>query len=479
MARPYLARSAREGIPAVSLRRLLPEADFPALRDLVVSGCSDDSRRIEPGQVFVAIRGKGHDGHDFVAKALERGAAAAVVERHVPEAGRLQVVVPDAREAYSRICHAVVGQPSGDLPITCVAGSAEPTASSTFLRAILDAEGRRSGLSSRFGWSDGVRAYPSSPTEPDAPELALRLSLMVERRCDEAVLTIPGGHFAKKSAGGLAFSSLLVTGLGADADLRRNLARLARQVKAGGVVAVNADDHAADLIGAVNLGARRVSFGLNADADFAAIVEQQDLDGTRFRLRGLEREASVRIRPIGTSMVYAALGAAAIAGSRGIGAEAVVAGLESVGRVPCWPEPVAEALGRRVFSIHPLDPSLLEAALLDLGTLGQGPPVCVLAAGMDDPGAETFPAAERGAGRVVLTRMGARGAGLDLEPWLDRFRRPGRVRVVADRRKAIETALDSARTGQAVALIGAMPSDSDAIAGWIGRNQVEDSRRSA
>ena len=57
MKRWFVDRSAQQGIPSVSLRRLLPDAEFVGCRDLVVSGCSADSRRIDPGQVFVAIRG--------------------------------------------------------------------------------------------------------------------------------------------------------------------------------------------------------------------------------------------------------------------------------------------------------------------------------------------------------------------------------------------------------------------------------------
>ena len=98
MARWFVDRLPQRGIPSVSLRRLLPEARFVGCHDWEVSGCTADSRRLDPGQVFVAVRGSRHDGHAFVAQALERGAAGVVVERLCPEAGRLQVLVPEAAE---------------------------------------------------------------------------------------------------------------------------------------------------------------------------------------------------------------------------------------------------------------------------------------------------------------------------------------------------------------------------------------------
>ncbi len=84
MARWFLDRSPQRGIPSVSLRRLLPEAQFVGCQDWEVSGCTADTRKLDPGQVFVAVRGDRLDGHAFVARALEHGAAGVVVERALP-----------------------------------------------------------------------------------------------------------------------------------------------------------------------------------------------------------------------------------------------------------------------------------------------------------------------------------------------------------------------------------------------------------
>src|SRR4051812_47959224 len=146
MVRWFVDRSPQRGIPSVSLRRLLPEARFVGCRDLEVSGCTADSRRLDPGQVFVAVRGPRHDGHTFIRRALERGAAAVVVERPCPEAGRPQVVVPDTRSALARLCQALAGDPSEALRVVGVTGTAGKTATSLFIRAIFEATGERFGL---------------------------------------------------------------------------------------------------------------------------------------------------------------------------------------------------------------------------------------------------------------------------------------------------------------------------------------------
>src|SRR3954454_8780819 len=87
MTRWFLDRSPQRGIPSVSLRRLLPDAQFVGCQDWEVSGCTADTRKLNPGQLFVAVRGERVDGHSFVGRALEEGAAGVVVERPCPEAG--------------------------------------------------------------------------------------------------------------------------------------------------------------------------------------------------------------------------------------------------------------------------------------------------------------------------------------------------------------------------------------------------------
>ena len=146
MARWFAHRLPERGIPSVSLRRLLPEAQFLGCNDWEVSGCTDDHRRLDPGQVFVAIRAEHYDGHAFVREALDRGAAGVVVEEPCPEAGRLQVVVDDARAAHARICQALAGDPSRRLPIVGVTGTFGKTITSLFVRSILEAAGLRCGL---------------------------------------------------------------------------------------------------------------------------------------------------------------------------------------------------------------------------------------------------------------------------------------------------------------------------------------------
>src|SRR5947209_6261299 len=214
MARWFVDRQPQQGIPSVSLRRLLPEARFLGRGDFEVSGCTADSRRLDPGQVFVAVRGGRHDGHEFVAQAMERGAAGVVVEQPVPEAGRLQVVVPDSRAAHARLCQALAGDPSDQLLTLGVTGSCGRTVTALFLRAIFEAAGARCGLVGRLGWSDGLATRPLGAGVPGAEGLAAMLAAMVERGCAVAVLELGCSALARRRVEGVRFDAAVVTDVG-------------------------------------------------------------------------------------------------------------------------------------------------------------------------------------------------------------------------------------------------------------------------
>ncbi len=469
MKRWFVDRSAGVGIPSISLRRLLPEARFLGCEDLEVSGCSADSRRLDPGQVFVALRGERHDGHDFIARALERGAAGVVVERQRPEAGRPQVVVPDTRRALTQIGFALAGDPCQQLEVIGITGTSGKTTTALFLRSIYEAAGIRVGLIGPEGWSDGIDSFHAGPAAPHAVALAEMLGAMVDRRCRAAIVEIPDSCLKDRQAEGMRFSAAAVTSVPLqrreDSEatrLRRaRFARLCRSVTAGGAVVVNGDDLQSALLGAVNVEAESIRVGLDhpPDLDLSARIERIDALGSRFRLEGADLEATVELRLIGFSAIRQALTAVALARAGGIGLEAIVEGLQAVETVPGRLErvDVGQAFDVRVDRAR-TEPELREAfsALNDSGAKRV---LCVLGAEGDDNRSARRAlgrAAEEGADLVILTTDSPRAEDPNqiLDDLSSGFSRPGRVRCLPDRRQAIETALGLAGPGDAVLISG-------------------------
>jgi len=542
MARWFTDRLPQRGIPSVSLRRLLPEAQFMGLLDWEVSGCTNDHIQLDPGQVFVAVREArpGYDGYGFVREALERGAAGVVVERPCPEAGRLQVVVPDARVAHARICQALAGDPSQQLVTLGVTGSLGKTITALMARSILEAAGERFGLVGSLGFCDGTTtralgagfnplaggfgAGSSAPSAhlgrydhepgtfmPSAAGLAILLAEMLERRCKGGVLEVSSRALSQRSFEGVTFRAAVVTDVAAPLGFarevliasRRAKAKLFRQVMPGGVAVVNADDPNAEILGGVNLEARRVAFALEPSAtpgaviDVSARLERFDGSGTRMVLYGFDREATVHLPLIGPRAATCALAAAALAWALEIDRAAVVAGLEAVQSVAGHLETVVEGQDFDVRIDAAQTPATLGEALAVLRAIAAGRVHCVLSAegrGNCADRRQLAETAEAGADRVILTISNPRTEEPNqiLDDLVAGFERPGKVRVEPNRRVAIETALANARAGDVVLIAGkgrqtfqiladcVIPFDDDAVARhWLRTRQSTATQRSA
>jgi len=482
MARWFIDRSPQRGVPSLSLRRLLPDAQFVGCVDGEVSGCSSDPRTLDPGQWFVAVRGEEGDGengqvpdgHLMMTRALERGAVGVVVERPCAEAGRLQVVVGDARSAHARISHALAGDPAEALPVVGVTGASGKSAVGSFLRAIFRAEGRIVGSVGPATWFDGDSIRPIGPKAPDASKLAGMLAKMIDQRCDSAVLEVDHRGVDRREVDGIALAAAVVTTLGeADGrvDRRRSYARLIRRVDAGGSVIIDADDPDADVLGAVNLSARRVTFGVDLHVDAApkanvsAVIDRVDAVSSRFLLRGFDRDVVVTLRVGGGhSTVRHALAATAAAWSQGVSTDAVVRGLESVARIPGRFESIRAGQPFEVRVDQAQSAGQLARTLAHLRAITPGRTICVVGAegrdhSLDQKDAERSAigrSVEAGADLVVLTSSNPRGD--DPNEIIDEIRagmiHPGHARVEVDRQAAIAFALAQAQPGDGVLIAG-------------------------
>ena len=143
---------------------------------------------------------------------------------------------------------------------------------------------------------------------------------------------------------------------------------------------MNADDPQAELLGAVNLDAARVAFGIHASAEVRAKIERHRRDGSRFFLSGFAQEVMVNLRLPGESAISHALAAAAVAWARGVDASSVVAGLESVTSLPGRLDRIEEGQCFDVRVDEARHPAALRESLATLRTFATGRVHCVIGA---------------------------------------------------------------------------------------------------
>lgn len=141
---------------------------------LLLQGVHHDSRRVSPGDVFVARAGQRTHGDKFVADALARGASAVIVERasSVSTNGAARIEVDDPAHALAFASAAVYGHPTFSLEVVGVTGTNGKTTTAHLVQACIDASGGRAGIVGTLGYRFEALDLPSTHTSPEADDLA-------------------------------------------------------------------------------------------------------------------------------------------------------------------------------------------------------------------------------------------------------------------------------------------------------------------
>ncbi len=293
--------------------------------DAVIDTVVTDSRRVEPGALFVALKGEHADGHDFVVAAAASGAAGALVARRV-ETVLPQVLVDDVLLALGDLASTVRAQRRAR--VVGITGSSGKTTIKGLLAAILARRGRTHVTAGNYN-----------------NEIGLPLTLLaMPADAEYAVLEMGAGkpgdiaYLAAIARPQVALVSNIAPAhlerLGSIDGVAGTKGALYEALPADGVAVINADDAYAGFFAGL-AGTRRVlRFGLGSAVEVGAAELALAVDGSRFRLMTPAGAASVRLPLPGRHNVHNALAAAAAAIALDMPLADIVAGLETAGAVP-------------------------------------------------------------------------------------------------------------------------------------------------
>jgi UDP-N-acetylmuramoyl-L-alanyl-D-glutamate--2,6-diaminopimelate ligase len=297
--------------------------------DPVITGVTEDSRRIAPGMVFVAVPGSALDGHAFVEDAVARGAAAIVAERDLT-AGVPIVRVGSARKALAELAARFHGNPARDLRLIGFTGTFGKTSTSDVLRQLLDAAGRRTAVLGSLGARYGSFARAGLGLTTPAPvELHAALRELREAGADTVIMEVTSHALRMERVYGLTFGGGLLAALmpGEHTDFHRtyddyvNAKRLFLNYLApDALLAYDADNRAARQLASEARVARTAGFSAihavaqafrPAFAVGAITLDNVRLgsDGTHFSVHGVEMHSTLpgrgHLRNVGLALAYA------------------------------------------------------------------------------------------------------------------------------------------------------------------------------
>ena len=263
----------------------------------VVGGLSFDSRAVQPGDCFFAVVGTQADGHDYIAAAVERGAAAVVCQR-LPEpqaAGVAYVVVEDSAGAMADMAAAFYGYPSRELKLVGITGTNGKTTTVTLLYDLVRAVGYRAGLISTVVYRIDGREIASTHTTPDPIRLNAMMREMADAGCDYCFMECSSHAIVQERTRGLDFAGGIFSNITHDhLDYHKTFAEYIRAKKrffdtlpAGAFALTNADDRNGAVM-VQNTAARVSTYSLRAMADFRGKILEMHPDGMLLRLDGQE-----------------------------------------------------------------------------------------------------------------------------------------------------------------------------------------------
>jgi UDP-N-acetylmuramoyl-L-alanyl-D-glutamate--2,6-diaminopimelate ligase len=395
-----------------------------------------DTRRVTPGALFFCVRGRNADGHAFAVEAAARGAAALVVEEAV-EVERPQLVVPSVRAAMPVAADLFFGSPSREFDVAAVTGTNGKTTTAFLIRAILEADGRPTGLLTNIERRVGGESRPTGLNTPEAIDLQRLLREMADAGDRACVLEATSEAGAQGRLERTRFAVLVFTNLTQDHLNFHGTMEAYFQAKAG-------------LFGqaesaVVNVGdewGRRLAASLPDAVTFDAGSEI--LAGIELHLRGAFNREN-------------AIGAALAAQALGVGGPAIRRGLESVAGVPGRFEAIDVGQPFTVIVDYAHTPDSLENVLRAARGLGDGRLTVVFGAGGDrDRGKRPLMGrvVSELADRAILTSDNPRSEDPEAIAREVAAEAPEAFEQELDRRAAIERALLGAGPGEIVVIAG-------------------------
>lgn len=447
----------------------VPTLQVKGSADVSIEGIAFDSRAVQEGDLFVAVRGTQADGHRFIPQAISAGAVAVVCET-LPEElleGISFVQVSNSALALGKIASAFYDWPSRELQLIGITGTNGKTTTATLLYELFMQLGYKAGLISTVENRIGSLREPATHTTPDAVSLQSLLARMLDAGCAYVFMEVSSHALEQQRLAGTDFSGAVFTNLthdhldyhGSFKAYLKAKKKLFDELLPKAFALINTDDKNGAVM-VQNTRAKVYRYGLRQMADFKGKVLSADVHGMELLIDGVELHSPLS----GEYNAYNLLAAYATARLLGMEKEETLTALSSLQGAEGRMQKV-RAEGTSVLGIvdYAHTPDALEKVLSALRAgLQKGQRLlCVVGAGGDRDKAKRPKMAAIAAAysdQLILTSDNPRSEDpdailQDMQAGLSE-EQMAKTLVIADRRQAIRTAAQLAREGDVILLAG-------------------------
>ncbi len=499
----------------MELSELLTQIPYKVLQGSAkrnVGKVACDTRKIDVGDVFVCIRGHRTDGHTFAGEAVEKGAAALVIQDDLEDVikkqemkklragdkfGKVSVIqVADTRRALAVMAAASFGYPADKLKIIGITGTKGKTTTAYMVQKLLNSAGHKAGLIGTVKVDTGKRVLVNMNTTPESADIQFYLKEMANAGCDSAVMEVSSQGLKLGRTEGIFFEAGVFTNLSEDhigpgehadfEEYKQCKRQLFQKCKVG---IGNIDDPYFEEIFR-DTPCRRLTYGLRSSADIMAADPEKMIlpDGLGVRYRFMERAVDFTKRPgmgiwdayresarvdlpmPGIFNVYNSLAALAVLRLYGVPASLAARGFRGL-QVPGRLEPAGDLEDCKIYVDYAHNAASLINVLKMFKEYGAPRLVAVFGCGGNRAGARRFfmgEAAGKYADLSIITTDNPRyEEPLDIIADIERGvqKSGGKYVIVPDRKEAIRYALRKRRSGDVIVIAGKGHEDYQEIRG--------------
>ena len=450
------------------LLKVLPSSRVFGELDLIIEKIEYDSRRVKPGDLFVALEGHSEDGHTYIQSAIKNGAMSVVVQRDGDYRAKVKIIVTNTRESLALLANRFYDFPSRRMKVVGITGTNGKTTITYLVRSILMQDGKKMGLIGTIAYWIGDQKIDAKNTTPESLDLQRMFHQMLEEKISVVVMEVSSHALVMHRVDGVEFDVAVFTNLNHEhldyhhtmEAYREAKGRLFKKIKKdSGFAVINLDDpnwkYFYDQVET-----KCLTYSLvDPKADFFTKSYICTPEGTLIQMATPAGEIKLDFPLIGEMNVYNALASVAVGFALNIDPKVIKSGLEATEGIPGRMERIQEGQDFNIWIDYGHTPHAFEILLKTARKMTKGNLLFLFGCGGDrDQGKRPLMGkmASQYADHVFLTEDNPRSE--DPKAIIDQIMQgiedKSKVEVIIDRKEGIRRALELARPGDTLILAG-------------------------